>query len=84
MKINNQTKFDEIGVILGKDSYGKFFSKLVLFRKGKPVEWHVRTENRALAYALKDCRDALDEISLGLNRRELEFDVPPAKRKNVE
>lgn len=78
------TKFDEIGVVVGKDSYGKYFSKLVLLKDGKAVEWRVRTENRVLGAALRDCRDALDEISLQLNRRELEFAVEPRKKQPVE
>lgn len=77
-------KFDQIGVVVGKDSYGKYFSKLVLLKDGLPVEWRIRTENRALGAALRDCRDALDEISLQLNRRELEFDVAPRKKQLVE
>lgn len=76
--------FDSIGVVVGKDSYGKFYSKLVLLKDGKPVEWRVRTENRALGAALRDCVSALDEVSLKINRRELEFDIEPRKKQRVE
>ena len=78
------TKFDQIGVVVGKDSYGKYYSKLVFLKDGVPQEWRVRTENRVLASALRDCSEALDEISLKLNRREIEFDVEPVKRRIVE
>lgn len=77
-------QFDEIGVVLGKDSYGKFYSKLVLLKDGEPVEWRIRTENRALGFALRDCAQALDEVSLKLNRREMEFSPPPKAQRRVE
>jgi hypothetical protein len=78
------TEFDEVGVVVGKDSYGKYYSKFVFLKEGKPVEWLVRTENRALAYALKDCRDALDEISLKVNRGTFKFTAKAEKRRKTD
>lgn len=62
--------FDELGTVVEKDLVGKYSASLVWLLDGQVVAKEVITEGRSLSSAMREARDGLDKLALGLSRKQ--------------
>ena len=62
--------FDELGSVVEKDSVGKYSASLVWLLEGQVVAREIITSGRSLSSAMREAKDGLDKLALGLSRKQ--------------